>query len=114
MRNRILLTVTAVIAVLLLLGGWLLIATTMPGLHIRTVGPNGDVIKCQTNGTCVYENTIDISYVFGPLQDAFFVGAITAGIGVALVTASLYTVRSREEPTTKEQKDEKKGKPSMG
>jgi len=112
-RNRTLLTVTAVIAVLLLFGGWLLIATTMPGLHIRTVGPNGDVIKCQTNGTCVYENTIDISYAFGPLQDAFFVGAITAGIGVALITASLYTVRGREEPkkiepTKKELRDEKK------
>jgi len=112
MRNRILLIVTGVVAVLLLFGGWLFIATTMPGLHIRTVGPNGDVIKCQTNGTCVYENIINISYAFGPLQDAFFVGAITAGIGVALVVASLYTVRGRREPTKKEPRHEKK--PSMG
>ena len=108
MRNRILLIVTVVVAVLLLFGGWLFIATTMPGLHIRTVGPNGDVIKCQTNGTCVYENIINISYAFGPLQDAFFVGAITAGIGVALVVTSFYTMRGREEPTKKELRNEKK------
>jgi len=110
MRNRTTLIVTAVVAVLLLFAGWLLIATTMPALHIRTVGPNGDVIKCQTNGTCVYDNILNI---MGPLQDAFFVGAITAGIGVALVVASFYTVRGREEPkkkepTKKELRDEKK------
>jgi hypothetical protein len=49
----------------------------------------------------VFENNIDLSYAFGPLQKAFFAGAITAGIGVACVVASFYTVRPWEEPTKK-------------
>ena len=108
MASRIQLIVTVVVAVLLLFGGWFLIATTMPALHIRTVGPNGDVIKCQTNGACVYENNIDLSYAFGPLQEAFFVGATTAGIGVALVVASFYSLRGGEESTKKKLRHEKK------
>jgi len=83
--------------------GWFFIANTMPAIHVRTVAPNGTVIACERNGTCVYDNTIDIfnappggSELFGPLQVAFLVGALTGGIAVALVLLVLaYAVRGR-------------------
>jgi hypothetical protein len=92
-KQRAVLVILAVLAGLLFpVIGWFSIAGTMPAIHIRTVAPNGTLIACASNGTCVYDNTIDIfnaipgsHELFGPLQVAFFVGALTGGFAVALV-----------------------------
>ena len=98
------LAILAVLAALLFpLLGWFYIGTEIPGLHIRTVALNGTIITCGRNGTCVYDNTIDIfnappggHALFGPLQVAFFVGALTGALAVALVLVFLmYFTRAR-------------------
>jgi hypothetical protein len=103
-KQRAALAILAVLAGLLFpVVGWFYIAGTMPAIHIRTVAPNGTLIACASNGTCVYDNTIDIfnsipgsHELFGPLQVAFFVGALTGGFAVALVLLFLtYFVRGQ-------------------
>jgi uncharacterized protein (DUF2062 family) len=103
-KQRAALTILAVLAGLLFpVIGWFFIAGTMPAIHIRTVAPNGTLITCGSDGTCVYDNTIDIfnaipgsHELFGPLQTAFFVGALTGGFAVALVLLFLtYFVRGQ-------------------
>jgi hypothetical protein len=92
-KQRAVLAILAVLAGLLFpVIGWFYISGTMPAIHIRTIAPNGTLITCGSNGTCVYDNTIDIfdaapgsHELFGPLQSAFFVGALTGGFAVALV-----------------------------
>jgi len=92
-KQRAVLAILVVLAALLFpLIGWFYIGSEIPDLHIRTVAVNGTVITCGSNGTCVYDNTIDIfspspsgHAFFGPLQVAFLVGALTAGLAVAMV-----------------------------
>jgi hypothetical protein len=104
-KQRAVLVVLAVLAGLLFPAvAWFYIAGTMPAIHIRTVAPNGTVIGCGSDRTCVYDNTIDIfnaspgsHELFGPLQVAFYVGALTGGLAVAFVLLLLtYFVQGRE------------------
>jgi len=83
--------------------GWFYLGSTMPAIRIRSVAPNGSIITCAPDGTCVYENTIDIfspiagsNAWLGPLQIAFFVGAFMGGFAVALILVS-YSFFLREE-----------------
>jgi nitrogen fixation-related uncharacterized protein len=111
-RQRAVLALLAVLAALLFpVIGWFFLAGTMPAIHVRTVAPNGTVIACGSNGTCVYDNTIDIfnaisgsHELFGPLQVAFFVGALTGGFAVALVLLFLTYFVWGEAKGTKEEK----------
>jgi hypothetical protein len=92
--------------------GWFYVGAAMPGIHIRTVAPNGTVIACGSEGTCVYDNTIDIfnpspgsNGLFGPLQVAFFIGALTGGFAVALVLLFLmYFVRGQAKRPVRQPK----------
>jgi len=101
--QRAVLAILAILAGLLFpVVGWFYIDGTMPAIHIHSVAPNGTLITCSSNGSCVYDNTIDIfdaipgsGELFGPLQVAFFVGALTGGFAVALVLLFLmYFVRA--------------------
>lgn len=103
-KRRVLSVIVVIMAGLLFpIVGWFYLGSTMPAIRIRTVAPNGSIITCGPDGTCIYENTIDIfnptpgsNQWFGPLQIGFFVGALTGGFAVALVLVS-YTYLSREE-----------------
>jgi hypothetical protein len=103
-KQRAVLAILAVLAGLLFpVIGWFYISGTMPAIDIRTVAPNGTVISCGSNGTCVYDNAIDIfnalpgsHELFGPLQAAFFIGALTGGFAIALVLLIfMYFVRTQ-------------------
>jgi hypothetical protein len=110
-KQRAALAILAVLAGLLFpVIGWFYISSTMPAIHIRTVAPNGTVIACGSSGTCVYDNTIDIfnaipgsHELFGPLQVAFFLGALTGGFAMALVLLFLtYFVRGQGKRTRRQ------------